>query len=311
MRALMICGLALLSACTGMPGRDGAAPGVLPAVNVFAVAHADDWQLFMNPEAFHAMDEPHEKAVFVHLTAGDAGRGVTGEPVPYYLAREEGALRAIRFMANAQPETGMGVAMESAMVDRAGHLLQRFAYANAVAYFLRLPDGNFTGPGYETTGWQSLERLRTGAIAGIAAVDASARYAGWDDLTATLAAIVASEMRPGEGLGLHLPEKDEELNPQDHSDHRNAALAMEAAATHFPCARLARYDEYSTGERATNVEGADFLVDVGTWAATASGLSDNQAHSTWDPVHNSWLGRSYSRVTAPTGPCPAAELTHR
>jgi hypothetical protein len=304
MRALIIGGAALLSACASAQVEQAAAPEALPSVNVFAVAHQDDWQLFMNPEAYRAMDEAHEKAVFVHLTAGDAGRGVTGEPVAYYLAREEGALRAVRFMANAQPETGMGVAMESAMVERAGHMVQRFAYANAAVYFLRLPDGNFEGPGYETTGWQSLHRLRIGAIAEIEAVDSSARYAGWDDLTATLGAIIASEMRAGEGLGLHFPEQDAALNPGDHSDHLHAALAMEAAAAHFPCARVARYDEYATNERPENVAGADLLVDVGTWAATASGLSDNGAPSTWDPVHNSWLGRSYSRVTPPSGSCP-------
>ena len=76
-------------------------PPPTPALSVFVVAHPDDWQLFMNPDAFHAMNEPHEKAVFVHVSAGDAGQGVGGEPTPYYLAREEGALRAIRFMANA------------------------------------------------------------------------------------------------------------------------------------------------------------------------------------------------------------------
>ena len=26
----------------------------------------------MNPAAFHAMNEPYEKAVFVHVSAGDA-----------------------------------------------------------------------------------------------------------------------------------------------------------------------------------------------------------------------------------------------
>ena len=54
-----------------------------PALSVFVVAHPDDWQLFMNPAAFHAMNGPHEKAVFVHVSAGDAGRGVGGEPTPY------------------------------------------------------------------------------------------------------------------------------------------------------------------------------------------------------------------------------------
>ena len=220
-------------------------------------------------------------------------------------------MRAIRFMANARPDTGLGVEMQRAMVERGGHDVQRIAYANTVAYFLRLPDGNFEGPGYETTGRQSLERLRTGAIAWIEAVDASARYTGWDDLTATLAAIVRSETRNGETLGLHIPEKDAVLNPEDHSDHRNTAMAVEAAATRFPCASIHRYDEYATRERSANVEGTDYMIDVGTWAATASGLSDSHAFSTWDPVHNSWLGRTYSRITRPNENCSTAAAEAR
>jgi hypothetical protein len=39
-----------------------------PALSVFVVAHPDDWQLFMNPAAFHAMNDPHGKAVFVHVS---------------------------------------------------------------------------------------------------------------------------------------------------------------------------------------------------------------------------------------------------
>jgi hypothetical protein len=80
--------LLLISGCTGVPRE---APPT-PALSVFVVAHPDDWQLFMNPAAFQAMNQPHEKAVFVHVSAGDAGRGMGGEPTPYYLAREEGAL---------------------------------------------------------------------------------------------------------------------------------------------------------------------------------------------------------------------------
>src|SRR5690606_36072551 len=92
-----------------------APPASPPMVSVFTVAHQDDWQLFMNPAAYRAMDEAHEKAVFIHVTAGDAGRGVSGDPVPYYLAREEGALRAVRFMANAaDPTQGRGITMGSA-----------------------------------------------------------------------------------------------------------------------------------------------------------------------------------------------------
>jgi hypothetical protein len=55
-------------------------------VSIFTVAHQDDWQLFMNPEAYHSMDEPQEKRS--SFTAAMAR--ARGQPVPY-LAREEGA----------------------------------------------------------------------------------------------------------------------------------------------------------------------------------------------------------------------------
>jgi hypothetical protein len=305
MRLFFICTAILVSACATTSDRQSLTQEQWADVNVFVSPHPDDWQLFMNPEAFHSMDEPDERAVFVHVTAGDAGQGATGDPVPYFVAREEGAMRAIRFMVNAdpEPEAGLGVEMGRATVERNGHELQRITYGNAVAYFLRLPDGNLDGSGYETTGWQSLLRLRTGAIAELKSVDAGQSYTGWGDLVATLADIVRNEIRAGETLGLHFAEKDAKLNPGDHLDHINAALATESVAEEFPCASIHRYDEYVTGERDVNVAGADYLVDVGTWAATASGLSDSHAFSTWDSEHNSWLGRAYSRVTSPKAGC--------
>ncbi len=66
----------LAGACASTPPKPPAPSP--PMVSVFTVAHQDDWQLFMNPAAYHGMDEPQEKAVFIHVTAGDAGRGVTG-----------------------------------------------------------------------------------------------------------------------------------------------------------------------------------------------------------------------------------------
>lgn len=303
MRVWVTCTALFLSACTTVTDKESTALLDSPRVNVFVVAHQDDWQLFMNPQAFHSLNEPEGKTVFIHVTAGDAGRGVSGEPIPYYLAREEGALRAVRFMANAKPNTGLGFVMERTIVDHGEKTVQRMEYANAVLYFLRLPDGNYEGPGYETTGRQSLERLRTGAIAEINAIDGSARYEGWNDLIEALGEIIQSEMPVGEALGLHIIEEDEELNPEDHSDHRNTALAMEAVVMQFPCASVYRYDTYITGRRDANVFGDDLLIDAGTWAATASGLSDSYASSTWDPGHNSWIGRTYYRLVTPHASC--------
>ena len=106
MRFAIAAASVLVAGCTSLSATPAADPHANAGVSIFVVAHQDDWQLFMNPEAFRRMDDPSEKAVFVHVTEGDAGKGVTGEPVPYYLAREEGALRAVRSRSS---EKGCGV----------------------------------------------------------------------------------------------------------------------------------------------------------------------------------------------------------
>jgi len=300
MKCAALAALLLIFGCAGPPRETPPTP----ALSVFVVAHPDDWQLFMNPAAFHAMDEPHEKAVFVHVTAGDAGKGLSGEPTPYYLAREEGALRAIRFMANAADATAaLGSDTKPEAVERAGHQVARHTYANTVAYFLRLHDGKIVNGSEYVEHPQALERLRTGAAAEADAIDGSARYAGWSDLVATLEAVIASELEPGSALNLHFPELDERRNPGDHPDHRAVAFAMEEVAARLPCARVSRHQGYATRDYRLNVTDADYLVDVGTWAATASGLGDLDAGSTWDPDHNAWLGRDYWWTQEPTGTC--------
>lgn len=260
----------------------------------------------MNPDAFHAMNEPQEKAVFIHVTAGDAGAGSGGPgPVPYYLAREEGALRAVRFMANAaDPSVGKGAKMDGAMVERDGHIVQRYAYANAVVYFLRLPDGNIVNGTVFTPHPESLTRLRSGEAATSGTIEQSTRYEGWPDLLSTLNAIVESEKVAGSGLVFHIAELDEEINPRDHPDHRAVAFAMEDVAKLHPCAPVHRHIEYFTRTKPVNLAGEDYMIDVGTWAATASGLSDMHAKATWESDHNAWIGRSYSRMQAPPAECP-------
>ena len=78
---------------------------------------------------------------------------------------------------------------------------------------------------------------------------------------------------------------------------------MEDVAKQHPCAPLWRHLEYFTKTMPQNISGADYMIDVGTWAATASGLGDNYAKATWEAEHNAWLGRSYSRVQAPAAGC--------
>lgn len=300
MRTIAVAALLLICGCT-VPPRE---TPPTPSLSVFVVAHPDDWQLFMNPAAFDVMNQSHGKAVFVHVTAGDAGKGLGGEPTPYYLAREEGALRSIRFMANAvDSKAALGADSRPEVVDRAGHKIARHTYANAVAYFLRLHDGYIVKDGEFVEHPLALEHLRSGASSELKAIDDSARYSGWNDVVATLRAVIASEWAPGTALNLHIAELNEKRNPGDHIDHRAVAFAMEEVAAGLPCARITRHEEYATRDRKPNVKGIDYMIDVGTWAATASGLSDLHAGSTWEPEHNAWLGRDYHRTQEPRGAC--------
>ncbi len=277
-------------------------------VEFYAVGHADDWQLFMNPDV-HAATVAGTKVVILHTTAGDAGSGTgsNGRPVPFYLAREEGALRAVRFMVNTGGSRNRGPHPESGnSITLNGHDIPRFEYENTVVYFLRLPDGNPGGSGYGGTGNQSLQRLFHGEIAAIDAVDDSTSYFGWSDLTDTLRAIVDHERNGSDQFRFNLPDTDSDQNPGDHSDHLHTAYAMEDVAAQLPCARITYYEEYVTSSRPENVTGPDLMVDAGTWAATASGLSDSYHGSTWDGGHNAWIGRNYKRDDPSSPGCEPA-----
>ncbi|HEU5430994.1 MAG TPA: hypothetical protein VFU81_04990, partial [Thermomicrobiales bacterium] len=91
---------------TACAGGQAVAADKPDKVSFYFAAHEDDWQLFMNPSAFQDVTEAAAKTVFVHVTAGDAGLGTGdgGRKRPYYLARENGAEDAIRFMADTDHE---------------------------------------------------------------------------------------------------------------------------------------------------------------------------------------------------------------
>src|SRR5262245_43335192 len=155
-------------------------------------AHPDDWQLFMNPNAYQDVQNPSNKVVFVYVTAGDAGVGVKngGRSQPYYLARENGAKSSVRFMADAAkpPEVPL-----DAVASISGHPIKLWVYRNTVSYFMRLPDGSPQGTGYVATAEQSLKRLHEGAIRTMTAIDDSATYQGWADLRTTLRKLIDDE----------------------------------------------------------------------------------------------------------------------
>jgi hypothetical protein len=275
------------------------------STSLYVVAHEDDWQLFMGINA--ALDVPgaDSKIVFVHTTAGDAGlgTGTGGTPVPYYLARENEALSAIRFLAN-RGLVGAGPNGAVSTISINGKSLHRVAYKNTVAYFMRLPDGNVNGGrGYPSTGNQSLLLLEQSAIPEISAIDGSAVYFGWADLVATLRGILLYEAHGSSDVWVNVPETNPIINPSDHPDHIYTGMAMLDAIAPLPCVNAALFTGYVSATMPINLGASEVMLQTGLWAVTTAALTDSYQLSTWDAGHNSFVGREYFRVVGGTGAC--------
>lgn len=261
---------------------------------VYVSAHPDDWQLFMNPNAYFDLQTPENKVVFLHITAGDAGSG-TGN-TSYYLAREEGSLRAIRFLCNAiNYELKQGAEMSKTQVMINNHLVLRYVYANAVSYFLRLPDGNYTGVGYPIHNDHSLKKFYEGSVNSLSAIDNSTKYESLNDLIKTIGELVTLESNAMGDIAFNIADTNETINPEDHSDHLTSSLIMQNVAKQLKMTSVRLYEEYATNKKDLNVFDDGLLTSAGTWGATASGLSDFYHNSTWNEGHNIWIGRQYFR----------------
>jgi hypothetical protein len=276
--------------------------GHVSKVAFYFAAHEDDWQLFMIPRAFEDVLDAKTKTVFLHLTAGDAGLGIgaAGRRFPYYLARENGAETAIRFMADAgRYPVGEGAAQMSFN----GHRIYRVPYRNTVAYFLRVPDGNPKGTGYAETGNQSLQRLASDQISTLAAVDGSTVYYGWSDLVSTVRNIFDYERGDAAYVELNVPEPDIKINPNDHSDHLMTAKAALDATKDLACARRLYYIDYAKSHLSENLNAKDRDLETSVLAVTAAGILALDHSSIWEPYRQSYLGREYVRIEEGSGTC--------
>jgi hypothetical protein len=277
----------------------------------YFAAHEDDWQLFMNPSAFQDVAESKNRTVFVHMTAGDAGLGTgnAGRKHPYYLARENGAETAIQFMADSG---NLPADKTESQIDFNGHQIYRVSYRNTVAYYFRLPDGHPSGAGFANTGYQSLKRLADGDIGTLTAIDGSTTYRGWNDLVATVRALVNYERGRSPAVQLNVAEQNSSINPHDHSDHQMTAKAALDAADGLACARRAYYVDYASSHLPENLDPQQRDMEGSVLAVTAAGILALDHTSIWQRYHRSYLGRNYFRVEEPTGRCDGtvAETIH-
>ena len=277
-------------------------------VSVYFAAHEDDWQLFMNPSAFKDVIKDAAKTVFVHVTAGDAGAGMgyNGRKFPYYRARENGAEAAIRFMADADSIPGE---RSESYVEFNGHRIDRIVYRNTVSYFLRVPDGNPLGGGYSDTGFQSLQRLASGENNDLAAIDGSTVYHGWNDLVATVRAILVYERGKAGLLQVNAAELDPRLNPRDHSDHLMTAKAAYEAAAGLACVRRVSYVDYASMNMPPNLNAEERDLESSVYAVTLAGVLAYDHGASWHHYDESFVGRNYFRVVEPNEACPGVGTT--
>jgi hypothetical protein len=280
-----------------------AAEGARPdKVSFYFAAHQDDWQLFMNPSAFQDVIGGAAKTVFIYVTAGDAGLGTgTGErKQPLYLARDNGAEEAVRFMADAEAVPDSGTA--SAMPFN-GHRINRISYRNTVSYFLHVPDGSPLGTGYAHTGFQSLKRLADGDNDTLAAVDGSTVYHGWNDLVGTLRAIIRYERGRARLVQLNVADLDPHINPGDHSDHLMTAKAAIAAGGDLSCVRLVSYVDYASSKLPENLDLEQRDMESSVFAVTLAGVQALGQPTSWQHYDKSYVGRNYYRVQEAPASC--------
>lgn len=284
---------------------DGARPD---KVSFYFAAHEDDWQLFMNPSAFQDVIDGAAKTVFIHMTAGDAGLGMGfgGRKHPFYLARENGAETAIRFMADADDIPANRVAEH---MPFRGHAIYRVSYRNTVSYFLRVPDGNPQGSGYFDTGFQSLKRLAAGESSTLAAIDGSTVYHSWNDLVSTLRAIMDFERGHASAVQINIAELNARINPNDHSDHIMTAKAALAAVKDLACVRRVSYVDYASSHLPENLNSQQRDMESSVFAVTLAGVLALDHRTSWHHYDRSYVGRNYFRVVKGTGRCDAGGAT--
>jgi len=270
------------------------AAGPVQRVSFYFAPHEDDWQLFMNPSAFHDVLDSETKSVFIHVTAGDAGLGIGngGRRHPLYAARETGAECAIRFMADSNNRVPVATSISTPTFN--GRPIRRVSYRNVVAFFLRLPDGSPDGGGYADTGHQSLGRLADGRIHALTAIDGTASYDSWSALTTTLRSILNFERGHASSLQFNLPELDPARNANDHPDHYMTAKVAFAAAEGLSGRRV-HYVGYACANFPENLEGQDRDMKCAVYAVTLAGVLAFDHSISWHHYDQSFIGRSYCR----------------
>lgn len=250
-------------------------------ISFYIVAHADDWQLFMQPNVYEDLVDGHIKVIFIITTAGDAGNDET-----YWRAREEGSNSSIRFClaprSTLRQHSGSGNFNE--------HEVYYSVINNTTSYFLRLPDGNLDSKGFEKYHFESLPKLKDGQITKITAVDQSTTYQGWEDLCKTIEAIIQYESAEVGEVTLNYLNPDIAVNPDDHADHRATGQAIQQTSSAGKFIKRL-FVGYSVNNTENKLSENHLFWKAGMFAAYEKAVFDLSGYSTLREgldIYNRW-----------------------
>ena len=291
-------------------------------VNFYVAADQDDWQLFMAKKVWNDLGEDpgSNKAVIITFTAGDGGNGINAiapATVPYYLARETGAVHSSKFISdiNLQPiysNTYPVPTAQNVLIN--GKNIVKYDYGQAsgvgkvVNYFFRLPDGGPLGNGFAGTGMASLKKLKEGAIPNITSVDGANTYT-WNQLMATVVAIIFAESGADAQVWLNTPSLNEIDNPNDHSDHKFASTAAQEAVASHLAVGINEFVMNHAANLIVNVNNEAFSNMAGAFGVYNYNLVKNRYANTFIPGNIAFIGKEYfTQKRLPFGVLPITLL---
>ena len=239
-------------------------------ISFYIVAHADDWQLFMQPNVYYDLVSPGCKVIIIIVTAGDSGKQSI-----YWKAREEGSKSSVRYCL-----ASLGNLSESIHTAKFNaHAIEYSVVNNVTSYFLRLPDGNIDGSGFAEYNFQSLSKFKSHNTGSIQAIDGSSSYKSWIDFTLTLEAILLHESEGISHIRLNYLNPHKVKNPGDHADHIMVGQAIQNTSI------LVKADQYlftgyslSSGNHTLLPE--DFFWKIGMFAVYEKAVYDICGYST-------------------------------
>ncbi len=255
-------------------------------LNVFIIAHADDWQLFMGENAYKLLR--NDKNIFIYLTAGDAGHDE-----PYWLAREAAAIASIHHALGSKDSSSENK-FEQVKVGKMVRSILRVKSEENMSYYLRLPDGFHQGQGSKNYQNESIFKLWHEEVLQVNTVDKTQNYSK-KELLETIHAIISSNMNKNERLTIHGLDTGANLI-KTHSDHYVASQVAHHVAKKFENCSGVIYSDYIISERPINLDPLQSHIKSELFRAYDDYMKREVCETRWDDHrYQSWLYRSYSR----------------